>query len=171
MSAHARLMLAVLTFAAGMAAVHAADAPREVHGVADAYGEEGVALAWAVLRGDTEAATQVVIRIAADPGRYARVAAVATNPFSQRQQQLLRAVPIDGVVDIRVPRAQFADFPRSEIRFYGAATPAAAEAPALIVFYLGVPDTTPEFKSEAMMDAYLVDRLARFGKSAGSKAP
>ena len=164
-------MLAVLAFAAGIAPVDAAEPPREVHGVADAYGEEGLALAWAILRGDTEAATQVIVRIAADPRRYARVGAVATNPFSQRQQQLLRSIPIGGVVEIRVPRAQFADFPRSEIRLYGTATGAPSEEPALIVFYLGVPDTTPEFKSEAMMDAYLADRLGRLGKAPERKAP
>ena len=163
-------MLAVLAFAAGIASVDAAEPPREVHGVADAYGEEGLAVAWAILRGDTEAATQVVVRIAADPRRYARVAAVATNPFSQRQQQLLRTVPVGGFVDIRVPRAQFADFPRSEIRLYGAAGRTPSEEPALIVFYLGVPDTTPEFKSESVMDAYLIERLDRLGKAPERKA-
>jgi hypothetical protein len=38
------------------------------------------------------------------------------------------------------------------------------------VFYLGVPDTTPEFANGASLDAYLADRIARL--SAGrSKTP
>ena len=49
---------------------HGADAPREVHGAADAYAEPGIALAWGVLRGADEATTRVTLRIVADPARY-----------------------------------------------------------------------------------------------------
>ena len=149
--------LATLAGAALCAPVNA-DAPREVHGVGDAYAAPGVAIAWAILRGADEAATQVVVRIVADPGVYPAVAAIANNPFSQRQQALLARTQTAGVVDIRVPRAQYADFPRTEIRFYGTT---AADAPALAVFYLGVPDTTPEFATETNLNAYLTDRIAR----------
>ena len=41
----------------------------------------------------------------------------------------------------------------------------------LVVFYLGVPDTTPEFATEAALDGYLADRIARLRASPGSKAP
>ena len=171
MNVCARLIFALLTFVAGVAPGVAADVPREVHGAADAYAEPGLALAWAVLRGQDEAATRVVLRIVTDPRRYAIVAALATNPFSQRQQSLLPATPTNGRVDIRVPRAQFADFPRSELRFYASAAASQSDAPALIVFYLGVPDTTPEFATEANMEAYLADRIARLSSTAGSKSP
>ena len=69
---------------------------------------------------------------------------------------------------MRVSRADFADFPRTELRFYGSAAQADAGVPSLVVFYLGVPDTTPEFATEANLNAYLVDRIARARAAAGS---
>ena len=57
---------------------------------------------------------------------------------------------------MRIPRASFADFPRTEWHFG-----AADGKTQLQVFYLGVPDTTPEFADESRLDAYLDDRLAK----------
>ena len=143
-----------------------ADAPREVHGVADAYAGPGMALAWGILRGADEASTQVVVRIIADPQVYSAVAAVGKNPFSGEQRALLPSTPTAGTVDVRIPRTQYADFPRTELRFYG--SPAVRD-PTLVVFYLGVPDTTPEFATEANLNAYLGDRIAR-ARAAGNSA-
>jgi hypothetical protein len=159
--------LAGCACAAAVCAPATADAPQEVHGVADAYAAPGVTLAWGILRGTDEATTQVVLRIVTDPQIYPTVAAVARNPFSERQQALLPATPTAGGVEVRVPRAQYADFPRTELRFYASAAALKADTPALVVFYLGVPDTTPEFASQANLDAYLAERIARAAGSAG----
>ena len=59
-----------------------------------------------------------------------------------------------------MPRAQFADHPSTEFHFFANAEDAAANKPKLTVFYLGVPDTTPEFAEHAQVDAYL-DRMLR----------
>jgi len=171
MTVRTTLVLACLVLACVAAATAAAaDPQREIHGMADAYAGEGVALAWAILRGADEAATVVVVRIVADPVRYPLVAAIGSNPFSQRTAPLLRATPSTGGIDLRVPRAQFADFPRTELRFYESVDTAQSETPRLVVYYLGVPDTTPEFATEANLEAYLVDRIARV-RGTGSKAP
>ena len=60
----------------------------------------------------------------------------------------------------RSSRAHFADFPRTELTFDG---PAPAAAPALVVYYAGVPDTTPEFAAaDRLYDEHL-DQLRREG--------
>jgi len=59
------------------------------------------------------------------------------------------------------PRAGFADFPRREIHLYASEADWRARKPALTVYYLGVPDTTPEFTSEAALDAYLAGTQPR----------
>ena len=148
----------------------AADAGREIHGMADAYAGEGVALAWAVLRGANEAATIVVLRIVADPELYKLVAATGSNPFSQATRLLLPAMPNLGSVELRAARAQFADFPRTELRFYESVAAAQSDTSRLVVYFLGVPDTTPEFATEANLAAYLTDRIARI-RAPGAKAP
>jgi hypothetical protein len=130
-----------------------------------------VALAWGVLRGPTEAATQVVVRIAAARDAFSSVAVVGLDPFTQRQQALLALTPITADIDVRVPRVHFADFPRTEVRLYGKHDAGGTGAPALVVYYLGVPDTTPEFASDAALESYLVRRLARARADSGSKTP
>ena len=162
-----RACIAALLCAVALCAPAFADAPTEVHGVGDAYAAPGVALAWGIVRGADEVSTQVVVRVIADPQIYATVAAIGRNPFSDAQRSLLTATPTTGAVDMRVPRAQYADFPRTELRFYRAGAAPKADAPALIVFYLGVPDTTPEFATEANLNAYLADRIARARAAAG----
>lgn len=170
--AAALLLLAQLCVAAAVPQrADAADGPREAHGSADAYSAPGVTLAWGVLRGATEAATLVVVRIVADRDAFASTAVVGIDPFTQRQQVLLAMTPVTAGIDVRVPRAHFADFPRTEVRLFGSASVAPVVAPKLVVFYLGVPDTTPEFGSEAALESYLAQRIVRARAGTGSKTP
>jgi hypothetical protein len=145
-----------------------AEEPKDVHGSGDAYAAPGVTLAWGILHGADEASTRVVLRVVADPQVYASVAVVGKNPFSGQERVLQPSSPTKDSIDVRVPRAQYADFPRTELRFYAAAS---ATAPALVVYYLGVPDTTPEFPDASKLDAYLADRIARARAAAGGKTP
>ena len=163
------LLLVGLTLAG--AAVHGAEAPREVHGMADAFAAPGVAMAWGVLRGADEAATVVVVRIVTRPGSYPWLAVTGGDPFTQRKLPLLAATRSEGVIDVRTPRAHFADFPRTELRLYESAAAAQEDVPTLVVFFLGVPDTTPEFATEDKLQAYLSDRVARLAGGPGTKGP
>jgi len=168
-----RVLFAAALIALGSLAApsgFAAEPMREIHGMGDAYAGEGVALAWAVLRGVDEAATLVVVRIVADADRYPLVGAMSRNPFSQAKKPALGGIRSAGEVELRVARAQFGDFPRTEFLFYGSAAAAQADEPRLIVYYLGVPDTTPEFATEANLAAYLAERVARL-RAAGSRSP
>jgi hypothetical protein len=152
-----------------MLPAHAADPPREMHGSADAFAAPGMALAWSVLRGATEDATQVVIRIVTDSSVFTDVAVTGSDPFAARQQSMLALTPsTSGVVELRTLRTHFSEYPRTELRFFGPALPLTPRAASLLVFYLGVPDTTPEFTDEAKLDAYLRERIAQL---TGSKRP
>ena len=166
------MVLACLCVTAGLAhRADAADGPREVHGSADIFSAPGVVLAWGVLRGASEAATLVVVRIVADRDAFASAAVLGIDPFTRRQQPLLPVTPTAAGIDVRVPRVHFADFPRTELRLFGSANATLTDAPKLVVFYLGVPDTTPEFASEAALESYLALRIARARAGTGSKAP
>ena len=149
----------------------AADGSREVHGSADVFAAPGVALAWGVLRGATEADTRIVIRIATDRNAFAAASVIGSDPFTKGERSILPVTPTASSVDVRVPRVHFADFPRTELRLFGSANPAPDEAPKLVVFYLGVPDTAPEFSSAAALETYLAARIARTREGTGSKPP
>jgi hypothetical protein len=158
------LALAWLVLAAGGAP--AAEPAREVHGAADAYAGPGIALAWGVLRGADEATTRVTLRIVADPARFPRVAVVGRDPFTQAERVVLAPAPAAALPDLAIARTHFADFPRTEVRLLG---PGASDAPTVVVYYLGVPDTTPEFATAAALERDLDARIARARRTQGDK--
>ena len=155
----ARALLVALALLASMSTPAWAQA--EVHGSSDVYTAPDVALVWGVLRGASDADTMIVIRIVANAKAYASVAVYGINPFSKAEQPLQPPVALDRSVDVQVPRTRFAELPRTELRFYATAESAQSGTPKLTVFYLGVPDTTPEFADRAKLDAYLGDRITR----------
>jgi hypothetical protein len=125
-----------------------------VHGADSIFAGSGVKLAWAVRRGASEAETLIVIRVIADANhRVIRVDGV--DPFTKGRKVFVAARALNRETDLAVPRAQFADHPSTEIHFFASAEDAAANKAKLTVFYLGVPDTTPEFAERGQAEAYL----------------
>ena len=107
----------------------------------------------------------------ADPAAYPWLAVVGIDPFTQREQPLQRAIASSGTLDVRIPRAHFADYPRTEVRLFASAAAAQSGSPALMIFYHGVPDTTPEF-ADAGRSSTLSRRPYRASPRASrSKAP
>ncbi len=169
MNIRARRVIVIGVFVATLLpSALAAEATRELHGSADAFAVPGVALAWGVQRGATEEATLVVVRVVTDPDVYADIAVTGIDPFTQRRQQRLATTPSAGGVELRTPRAHFAEFPRTEFLFYAPGPMPKSRTASLLVFYVGVPDSTPEFVDAAKLDAYLSARIAQLR---GGKLP
>lgn len=135
-------------------------AGQQVHGENSVFAGHGVALAWGILKGASEEQTQVLIRIVPAGGAYTYVRLEGIDPFTQKRQEILAGQPLGRQVDVRSPRATFADFPRREIHLYTADGWRAGQ-PTLTVYFMGLPDTSPEFTSEAALLAYLGDALAK----------
>ena len=126
---------------------------QEVHGASDAFAGEGVAVVWGVLRGATEESTMVTLRVAADARRFSHLEVVGVDPFTRTATIRFAKTAIGAALEVRLPRAGFADHPRTELRFSGTRT--------LVVYYLGIPDTAPEFASAVALEAHLAVSLAR----------
>lgn len=133
---------------------------QEVHGENSSFVGNGVAMVWGVLRGARDDDAQVILRIAPAGGNYVAVSLDGVDPFSQRRQGLFDMQPMANPLDTRTPRATFADLPRREIHFYTAAD-RNARRPSLTVYFMGLPDTTPEFASEPALRRYLDETLAK----------
>ena len=127
-----------------------------MHGASDAFAGEGVLVVWGVLRGASEESTTVVLRLAANAKRYSRVEVAGIDPFTRVAKIRFPVTSLGAGLDVRLPRAGFADHPRTELRFAG--------PESLTVYYLGIPDTTPEFASAAALEAHLAARLAQLRK-------
>jgi hypothetical protein len=161
-----RRLLATVA-AVAVLSLHTAQAA-EVHGASDAFAAPGIALAWGILRGPDDESTRVLLRMDVDVA-YADVAVVGIDPFTRDTQTLLPSGR--GAIVVAASRAQFAQFPRTEVRLYRGQDRAATAEPALVVYYLGVPDTTPEFDDAAKLQSYLDERLAGLRGTAARRAP
>ena len=133
---------------------------REIHGENSSFAGEGVALAWGILKAPVEDQSQVVIRIVPLSGVYAYASVEGVDPFTQQRKEIRDGQPLKGPLEIRSPRATFVEFPRREIRVFTAGDWHAGR-PTLIIYYMGVPDTTPEFLTESALSAYLDATLNR----------
>lgn len=166
MSATRRAWLAML--AAGvLAALSPPAAAREVHGESDVFSVDGVAIAWGILRAAHPDEATVVMRIARDASRFPALGVVAVDPFGGQSQVVRAPAAAPGALDVGSRRGRFADFARTEVRLYAAAQPGPGDAPALVIFYQGVPDTAPEFETEAKLRAWLDERIARLRSTRG----
>jgi len=161
-----RIALSLLALALCMVAAVARAA--ELHGASEAFAGPGIAMAWGILRGTDDASTRVLLRMDVDAA-YADVAVVGVDPFTHATQGLVEHG--SGSVALTASRAHFAQFPRTEVRLFRARSGAPATEPDLVVYYLGVPDTTPEFDDAAKLDAYLAARLAHLRATAPRVAP
>ena len=126
-----------------------------VHGADSIFAEQGLGIVWGVLKNDAEERTMVVARVSNPGGRYAYVSVDGVDPFTQRRVAVIEGRPLGTSIDLGMPRASFADLPRREIHLYASAADWRAGRPSLTVYYLGVPDTTPEFTTEAALETYL----------------
>jgi hypothetical protein len=156
MSSYRALALAVAFLLSPIAA--AAQQGRVVHGADSIFAGSGVKIAWAVCRGATEAEALVVIRIVLADASYRFIRVDGVDPFSKDHKVFVGVRALDRETDLAIPRAQFADHGSTEMSFFANAEDAGGNRPKLVIFYLGVPDTTPEFASRREAEAYL-DRI------------
>lgn len=161
----------VAALAMSIALLPVAGAQQSVHGSGDAFAAPGVALAWAVARGANEASTVIVLRVLTDSARYPWLGVAGIDPFSKDELVRQPAVATSGKFDVRIPREKFGDHPRTEVRLFATAAAAQAGTPQFTVYFLGMPDTTPEFADTAKLDAYLDARIARARADTGGKPP
>ena len=132
-----------------------AAAQQAVHGENSIFISPTVKLGWAVKRGASDVETLVIVRVVATDSSYRVVRVDGVDPFSKDRKVLVAARALERETDIAISRAQFADYPSTEFHFFRSTEDAVANRVALTVFYLGVPDTTPEFPGQPEVETYL----------------
>lgn len=121
-------------------------------------------LAWAILKaaaGISPDNDLIVLRLAVK-GTAAPAAEVhGVDPFGGERKTLSAAPGPENSLELRLPRSHFADFPRTEILVFETqeALRSGGRGPVLTLYYLGIPDTTPEFLDREKMESYLKERI------------
>lgn len=130
----------------------------EVAGADAVFAGRGVAIFWGVIRGPDEARTRVVLRIErlgpAAPWRLVSVEAV--DPFTGQREWVGLALDLaeSPVAMVEMPREDFVAKPSRRVLFYADAGALQAGRPGLVVSYVSIPDTVPEFASWTELDEH-----------------
>jgi len=148
-------------FAIGMASILllsaqavTAQSLRTEYGSLDAYSNEGLSLAWAILKAEAGQGPEndcILLRIVMRDGSTPALLVSGVDPFTGDRKQLSTVKGPGPSTELRLPRSHFADYPRTEILFSDL---------GWMIYYFGIPDTTPEFLDEAKMEVYLAARLS-----------
>ncbi len=129
-----------------------------LHGADAVFAAGDVAVVWAVLKqptADKSDRAAVWLRVVNTGRKFSHVAIDGVDPFSKKRERVEKGVALGAEARIESDRDSFADFTSREIHFYRSEADWRADKPAVTVYYLGVPDTTPEFASRDAMDRYL----------------
>jgi len=135
-------------------------AGEELHGANSEFVGRGVAMAWAILKAPVEDQSQVVVRIARLRADHAALSIDGVDPFTGERRELLARTMLPERFETRSARASFAELTRREFHFYTAGE-AATGRPSLTIYFLGIPDTAPEFLTEATLRAYLEQTVTK----------
>jgi hypothetical protein len=137
----------------------------EHHGADSVFERQGIVILWAILKGQDEANSWVYIRIINSGGNPFQFYSVeAIDPFSKEKEWVVKGETLQKKNVVKSIRTSFRDKTSRRILFYRNTEALEKENPDMTVFYMGVPDTSPEVLSEKEMDHYFEKVLERVKK-------
>jgi hypothetical protein len=137
----------------------------EYHGADSVFETEDMIILWAILKGPDEEHSWVYIKIlfpGAGPNPWQSFRVEAVDPFSREKEWVTPREKVEKENVVKTPRSSFRDKTGRSILFYRDQD--AVDRPGRIVFYQGVPDTTPELGTEAQLEDYFNQALKRLKK-------
>jgi hypothetical protein len=138
---------------------------REFHGADSTFEREGITILWAILKGPTEESSWVYIKIINSEKSPFRIFGVeAVDPFSNEKEWVVKGKKLEKENLVRAVRTSFRDKTARRILFCRNAEAFEKENPDMTIYYLSVPDTSPEVLSEKEMEDYFEKALQRLKK-------
>jgi hypothetical protein len=138
---------------------------REFHGADSVFEKEGITILWAILKGPNEESSWVHIKIINSGENPFRIFSVeAVDPFSKEKEWVVKGEELKRENSVRSIRSSFREKTSRRILFYRSRQAFEKENPDMSVYYLGVPDTSPEVLSEREMGDYFKKAQERLKK-------
>jgi hypothetical protein len=142
-------------------------AQREYHGADSVFEKDGVAILWGILKGRDEDSSWVYLKMVIAPeekGRLRLFSVEAVDPFSGEKEWVVRGQRLERENLVKSRRSSFTDKTVRRILFFRSPEALEEGKPDWVVFYRGVPDTTPELLSEPNLEHYFEQALEKLGK-------
>jgi len=137
----------------------------EFHGADSAFEREGITILWAILKGPTEESSWVYIKIVNSGKSFFQIFSVeAVDPFSKEKEWVVKGKKFEKENLVRGVRTSFRDKTARKISFYRSTEAFQKENPDMAIYYLGIPDTSPEVLSEKEMEDYFEKAQERLKK-------
>ena len=137
----------------------------EYHGADSVFEKDGIAILWAILKGQDESSSWVYTRIIrSDENPFKFFSVEAIDPFSKEKKWIVRGHNLEKDNLVRSIRTSFRDKTSRRFLFFRNAAALEKGTPDMAVFYMGVPDTAPEMLSESEMSDYFQKALDRVKK-------
>jgi len=137
----------------------------EYHGADSVFEKEGIVILWAILKGQDEASSWVYIKIVNSGGSPYQIFSVeAIDPFSKEKEWVVKGIKLEKENVVKSIRTSFRDKTSRRVLFFRNMDALKKETPDMAVFYMGVPDTSPEVLSEKEMQGYFEKALERVKK-------
>lgn len=144
--------------------------PSEYHGADSTFKANGISIFWAILKGPEESSSWVYIRIinqqVDDLNQFRAFSMIASNPFSGAEEWIIKAEKLKKENIIKLNRESFKELMKRRFLFYKSEKieDYKSEKPDMVVYYLSVPDTAPEFLTLEKLEAYFKDAEKRLEK-------
>jgi hypothetical protein len=146
------------------------------HGADAIFQAEGLAIFWAILKGDDDEHSLVYINIVttgktASP--FHKFSLQAMDPFSKEKKWVFTDKALKKNNLIKLNRASFRNMMERRFFFFKKDEPTLDSRPDMTVYYMSIPDTAPEFLNESDLLSYFKEAMARLAKarSAGGEKP
>lgn len=137
------------------------------HGADAIFQVEGIAIFWAILKGDDDEHSLVFINIVSTgktPSPFRKFSLQAMDPFSKEKKWLFTDKVFEKNNLIKLNRATFRNMMERRFFFYMKNEPALDSSPDMTVYYMSIPDTAPEFLDESSLLSYFKGALVRLAK-------
>jgi len=146
------------------------------HGADTVFQAEGIAIFWAILKGEDEEHSLVYINISATgntASAFRKYSLQASDPFSDEKKWVFTDKYFGKNNLIKLNRASFRDMMERRFFFYKNDEHSPDDRPDMTVYYMSIPDTAPEFLNESDLLAFFKGAMARLttARSAGGEKP
>jgi len=139
------------------------------HGADSSFKANGISIFWAILKGSEENNSWVHIKIINQEEnlkQFHTFSLIASHPFSDSEEWIIKGEKLKKENIIKLNRESFKDMMERTFFFYRSEKieDYQGEMPDMIVYYLSVPDTAPEFLTLEKLITYFKDAEKRLEK-------
>lgn len=138
--------------------------PVEFHGADSVFAKNGIVVVWAIEKRGNDRSPLVYLRIVRTPAAastFRYYSLLAVDPFTGSSRPLVDGRPLQELNTATAEMAEFQTYSSRRILLFATEGDVRGDSPSMVVFYQGVPDTSPEFVDRHKLESYLADTVTR----------